>query len=154
MNHFHDGEKTIPDAEHGLYLHDRAPMQRAKKTQTLLKDSGITFPGNSNPKFPGGSPALNPTENLGSSPWINSTVFWNDLALRKHNGDLLLSCFAKLIILAIPIVMKFSRSTMTKVLKRALKLVQADKEFLKSLMGSMPRRMAAVRAAKGGYTKY
>ena len=47
-----------------VFLHDRAPCMSTLETQKLITDKGIDFFGNS--VWPGNSPNLNPTENLGA----------------------------------------------------------------------------------------
>ena len=59
-NTFGDDE-TVHGPGTALYLHDKAPMQRALATQTLLENEDIDFLGNGEcTEWPGNSPDLNP----------------------------------------------------------------------------------------------
>ena len=51
-------------AESVVFLHDKVPCMSALATQALLKESNIDFFANT--QWPGNSPDLNPTENLGA----------------------------------------------------------------------------------------
>ena len=68
-----DNVVSVPDV---CFLHDKAPCFKALATQQMLKDSQIDFFDNT--QWPGNSPDLNPTENLGA-------IFKDSVESRLHD---------------------------------------------------------------------
>ena len=84
-------------------------MHRALATHQMFKDLSIDFLGND--EWPGSSPDLNPTENLGP---IIMTKF--DEALRSSNAA------------------QYSQKNLMKVARKALRKLSTDTELFKSLI--------------------
>ena len=99
----------------------------ALATQALLKNSGIDFFGNS--EWPGHSPDLNPTENLGAI--IKERV--ERLMMERQTRSL---------------------DDMKQLFRRVIDDINNDTTLLQTLLRSMRRRLDAVVAAQGGPTKY
>ena len=123
-------EKTVVDPSIALYAHDKAPMQSALATQALFEEKNIDYLGND--EWSGGSPDLNPTENLGSIVMdrVDKAIF----ASRAEN--------------------KYGYDNFVKITQKILKEVAEDRSLLRKLMASMPARFQAVKDAKGGHTRY
>ena len=111
-----------------LFMHDNAPCHTATKVTTFLKKRHL-----STMKWPAQWPDLNPIENL-----------WTDFKERFH---------ARCVHLGLK---SFTRA---KVLEKCANILRElwrgqGMELITKLIESMPRRVAAVIAAKGGHTKY
>ena len=119
--------ENIVDADSLVFLHDRAPCMSALATQALLKNSGIDFFGNS--EWPGHSPDLNPTENLGAI--IKERV--ERLMIERQTRSL---------------------DDMKQLFRSVIDEINNDTTLLQTLLRSMRRRLDAVVAAQGGPTKY
>ena len=111
-----------------LFMHDNAPCHTAKKVQQYLKNQRVPIM-----KWPAQSPDLNPIENL-----------WVDFKERFHKAFLQSGLQVS------------TREDVTERCKELLKQVWRDQgaDLIMKLVESMPRRVAAVIAAKGDITKY
>ena len=119
---------TVATEDTYLFMHDNAPCHTAKKVTEFLKKRRVPTM-----KWPAQSPDLNPIENL-----------WVDLKERFHAR-----CAA----------IGLKPSTRPEVLEKFVTIVrqlwrEQGIELIMKLIESMPRRVAAVIAAKGGHTKY
>jgi DDE superfamily endonuclease len=105
-----------------LFMHDNAPHHTAKKVQQYLKNQRIPIM-----KWPAQSPDLNPIENL-----------WVDFKERCHKAFLQSGLQVS------------TREDVTECCKELLKQVWRDQgaDLIMKLVESMPRRVAAVIAAK------
>ena len=119
--------ENVVDPEAVVFLHDRAPCMSALSTQALLKNSGIDFFGNI--EWPGHSPDLNPTENMGAI--IKERV--ERLMMERETRDL---------------------ADMKRHFRRVIRDINNDTTLLQTLLKSMRRRLDAVVEAEGGPTKY
>lgn len=133
------GENVIPflnNSENVLvvgettFVHDRAPCMKANKTQAYLKSNGIQFWGND--IWPGNSPDLNPTENLGEI--VKDRV---EKLMHMESG-----------------IGRYSWETLSKNLNTVLNELEFDTELFESLLCSMPVRLEQVRKAEGGHTDF
>jgi len=105
------------------FLHDKAPAFKALATQDLMRQNGIDFFDNS--QWPGSSPDLNPTENLG--------------AILKERVEKKL---------------RAGHNNLARVLEDELTELSSDVPLFRALLASFPRRIQAVREAQGGHTDY
>jgi len=111
-----------------LFMHDNAPCHTATKVKKFLDKRRIPTM-----KWPAQSPDLNPIENL-----------WTDFKERFH---------ARCAYLGI------KPSTHSEVLEKCVDILrelwrEQGTELIMKLIESMPRRVAAVIAAREGHTKY
>lgn len=113
---------NVLDPEEVTFLHDKAPCFRANKTQSLLKASGIDFWGKD--VWPGNSPDLNPTENIGSI--IKDEV--EGLLLNESDH---------------------SHSTLLRVIETVLKDLEFKTPLFHDLLNSFPERVSAINKAEG-----
>ena len=111
-----------------LFMHDNAPCHKTRDITQLLEENNIPVM-----KWPAQSPDLNPIENV-----------WRDLKHRFHSRFLDLGTRPST---AAAAVAKYS--AMIEEL-----WMSVDRGLIQRLLESMPRRIAAVIAAKGGHTKY
>ena len=111
-----------------VVLHYRAPCMSDLETMKMPINKGIYFFGNS--VWPGNSPDLNLTENLG--------------AIVKQRVE--------------ESFLHFGRSSALQEMKEAFSVVidelSRDTKLLQSLLRLMRRRLDAVQTSGGGYTKY
>ena len=119
---------TVATKDTFLFMHDNAPCHKAAKVTKFLKKRRLPIM-----KWPAQSPDLNPIENL-----------WVDLKERFH---------ARCIDLGL------KPSTRPEVLEKYAGIIkdlwnEQGMELITKLIESMPRRVAAVIAARGGHTKY
>jgi hypothetical protein len=112
------------------FVHDRAPCMKATKTQQYLKEKKIDFWGND--LWPGNSPDLNPTENLGEI--VKNRV---EERMHKESGP-----------------GKYSEETLLTNLNEVLNELEFDEELFHNLLCSMPERFQQVRDADGGHTDF
>jgi len=111
-----------------LFMHDNAPCHTATKVKNFLKKRRLPTM-----KWPAQSPDLNPIENL-----------WTDFKERFHTRCAHLG---------------IKPSTRSEVLEKCADILrelwrEQGMELITKLIESMPRRIAAVIAARGGPTKY
>ena len=132
-------EKVIPflsDSENVLdptevvYLHDSAPCHKANATQQMLKDSEIDFFDRT--EWPGSSPDLNVTENIGSI----SMDRVESLMVNERDFD------------------RNSKLILMNHLQNVLVELENENELFESLLRSYPQRLRAVHEANGGHTRY
>ena len=111
-----------------LFMHDNAPCHTAKKIQQFLKLRCIPMM-----KWPAQSPDLNPIENL----WVDFKEHFHEAFV--YEG-----------------LRVSTREDITTRCKELLKQLWQDqgRDMIMKLVESMPRRVAAVIAAKGEITKY
>ena len=111
-----------------LFMHDNAPCHTAKKIQQFLKLRCIPMM-----KWPAQSPDLNPIENL----WVDFKEHFHEAFV--YEG-----------------LRVSTREDITTHCKELLKQLWQDqgRDMIMKLVESMPRRVAAVIAAKGEITKY
>jgi hypothetical protein len=119
---------TVATDDTFLFMHDNAPCHTAKKVEQFFKLRRIPIM-----KWPAQSPDLNPIENL-----------WVDFKEQFHKAFVLAGLHVS------------ARADVTKRVKELLKEVWANqgRDMIMKLVESMPRRVAAVIAAKGDITKY
>jgi hypothetical protein len=103
---------------------------KATKTQQYLKEKKIDFWGND--LWPGNSPDLNPTENLGEI--VKNRV---EERMHKESGP-----------------GKYSEETLLTNLNEVLNELEFDEELFHNLLCSMPERFQQVRDADGGHTDF
>ena len=127
---FLSNSENVLDPEEVVYLHDNAPCHKANATQQLLKDSDIDFFDRT--EWPGSSPDLNATENIGSI--LMDRV--ERLMINEHGAD------------------RNSQVILLEHLQNVLRELENKKELFENLLKSYPQRLRAVREANGGHTKY
>lgn len=127
---FLNEEENVIKVGETTFVHDRAPCMRANATQLLLEENRIKFWGNN--MWPGNSPDINPTENLGE---IVKHRVERLMHLEKGQG-------------------RYSRETLQKNLDIVLTELEFDEELFQDLLCSMPDRLRQVREANGGETDY
>ena len=123
-------DQNVIDVNQVTLVHDKAPCFKALATQQLLQDNAIDFFGNN--EWPGNSPDLNPCENVGAI--IKDRVETRMHKLRGPNP--------------------YSIATLRNALTEVLAAMEFDTQLFESLLRSYPRRLAAVRQARGGHTDY
>ena len=117
----------VVDPDSVVFLHDRAPCMSSLATQALLAENGVDFFGNS--QWPGHSPDLNPTENLGA---IIKERVERKMLLKKSDN----------------------LQDMKRIFKRVIDEINDDTTLLQTLLRSMRDRLNAVVANNGGATRY
>ena len=119
---------VVTDQNTFLFMHDNAPCHKTQEVTDLLAENNIPVM-----KWPAQSPDLNPIENL-----------WRELKSLFHQKfrDLRAS----------PSASKASFETYSELIQECWNEVGAG--FIQALMESMPKRCAAVIAAKGGHSSY
>lgn len=127
---FLQDDDNVLDVSDVLLLHDKAPGWTANSTQDLLRRSPIDFLSKS--EYPGNSPDLNPTEDLGAI--LKNRV--EDLMLKERG------------------VNRYSRQTLMQNLQIVLQDLESDSELFENLLLSYTDRLSAVRSANGGQTSY
>ena len=133
INHvlpFLKNPNNVIDVKQTTFLHDRSPCMKALETQKWFKDNELDFFGNS--EWPGSSPDLNVTENLGA-------------ILKTRVDEVLIS---------LPEDERSRGVTVNRVLEAELSKMENDTELFYSLLSSYPDRMAAVKDANGWHTNY
>jgi hypothetical protein len=127
---FLNDEDNVPVVGETTFVHDKAPCMRANATQELLRNAGIDFWGND--MWPGNSPDLNPTENIGE-------IIKDRVEARMHQevGE-----------------GRYSEATLRANIDVILRELENDTDLFASLLDSMPDRFEAVRIARGGHTDY
>lgn len=112
------------------FVHDRAPCMKANSTQKYLEDNHIEFWGNN--LWPGNSPDLNPTENLGEI--LKDKV---EALMHQEAGP-----------------GRYSQENLRKNLNSALLDLEYDENLFQNLLCSMPERLRQVRDSHGGETDF
>lgn len=112
------------------FVHDRAPCMKANATQQYLKSKEMKFWGND--MWPGNSPDLNPTENLGEI--VKDRV---EKLMHQESGP-----------------GRYSHETLLKNLNTVLSDLEFDEKLFQDMLCSMPDRLRQVREAEGGHTDY
>ena len=121
---------NVLDTNEVIFLHDKAPCMQANVTQHLLEDENAKFWGNS--IWPGNSPDMNPTENIGAI--IKDKVeelMANEDRRNRYNYD----------------VLKTN-------LESTLEDLEADTDLLVDLLCSMKIRFDALKTVEGGHTNF
>jgi transposase len=118
---------NVLDPKEVCFLHDKAPCFKALATQAILRESGLDFFSSS--EWPGNSPDLNATENLG--------------AILKERVETQL--------LREP---QPSRERLTAVITTVLTGLKEETALFERLLRSYPSRIKAVVEAGGGHTEY
>ena len=109
-------------------LHDMAGCMRTQATHQLLDDKGIDFfRYNGYGRWPGGSPDLNPAENLGAI-----VIDRVEGKMDNYDGDT-----------------KNAASNLTKLLEEVLTDIRKDTELLQNLLKSFHRRLSLVKESGG-----
>ena len=109
------------------YLHDMASCMKAHLTHKMLDDEGVHFfRGYGRGRWPGKSPDLNPTENLGAIVKNRAEEI-----LMNIEGD------------------RNSRGVLIQALETALRSVENDTELFEKLLKSFRHRLDLVKAADG-----
>ena len=111
-----------------VFMQDNAPCHRDHRVFKFLEERGIPIMG-----WPPQSPDLNPLENV-----------WPDLKHRFHKRFVELG--------RCPSISSDAIAQYSKIIQESW--AEVDARFLRGLIESMPERVAAVIAAKGGSTKY
>ena len=127
---FLNDENNVVSVGETTFVHDRAPCMKANATQLLLREQGLKFWGNE--MWPGNSPDLNPTENLGE---IVKDRVERLMLLEQGRG-------------------RYSKETLRRNLDSVLAELEFDQELFENLLCSMPRRFQQVRNSNGGETEY
>ena len=127
---FLKNENNVLSVDEVTFLQDKAPCFKAIATQQLLKSNNIDFFDNS--QWPGSSPDLNATENLGA-------------ILKKHVEDR---------ILKIPSMERNSVETLKTIISEELIKIKEEPEIFANLLKSYTARLDAVRKNHGGHTDY
>jgi hypothetical protein len=127
---FLNDEDNVISVGETIFVHDRAPCMKANATQQLLRDQKMKFWGND--MWPGNSPDLNPTENVGE---IVKDRVERLMHLEEGRG-------------------RYSKDTLRKNLDIVLSELEFDQNLFQGLLCSMPERFQQVRAASGGETDY
>mgnify|MGYP006362238671 FL=1 len=107
-----------------------APVMKDNKTRAYLKSNGVQVWGNE--IWPGNSPDLNPTENLGEI--VKDRI---EKLMHLESG-----------------IGRYSHDTLLKNLKILLSELEFDNELFESLLCSMPERLRQVCEADGGNTNF
>lgn len=132
-------EKVIPflsDARNVLdpaevtYLHDSAPCHKANATQHLLRNCSFDFFDRT--EWPGNSPDLNVTENVGSI--LKDRV--ESLIINERGSG------------------RYSQQVLFRNLETVLHELEDDTDLFQTLLRTYPDRLRAIRQANGGHTKY
>ena len=118
---FLKNENNVLSVDEVTFLHDKAPCFKAIATQQLLKSNNIDFFDNS--QWPGSSPDLNATENLGA-------------ILKKRVEDR---------ILKIPSMERNSVETLKTIISEELIKIKEEPEIFANLLKSYPASLDAVR---------
>ena len=122
--------RNVIDPDEVTFLHDKAPCMKAIATQQLLRANFVDFFDNS--QWPGSSPDLNVAEN------INAIMKnWTEQALE-----------------AFKVNERSKPAILRQTLNTVLNDMSDDTELFETLLKSYPRRLAAVKAAKGYHTIY
>ena len=123
-------KNNVLDVKETTFLHDKAPCFKAIATQQLLQSNGIDFFNNS--QWPGSSPDLNVTENLGAI--LKDKVDASLAAYEDSEGS--------------------KKSVLLTVIKSELRKMAKDLDLFESLLRSYPARLEEVKKANGLATKY
>ncbi|CAF0805619.1 unnamed protein product [Rotaria sordida] len=121
---------NVLDTNEVIFLHDKAPCMKANVTQHLLEDENAKFWGNS--IWPGDSPNMNPTENIGAI--IKDKVeelMANEDRRNRYNYD----------------VLKIN-------LESTLEDFEDDTDLFVDLLCSMKKRFDALKAIEGSHTNF
>lgn len=120
------------DWEWHTVLHDGASGWRAEATQELLEELEIdAIPGSGSCRWPGNSPDLNPTENLGS---ILKDKVAEQLDNLKEN--------------------RYSEASLKKIVRKTLARMAKNTDLLERLIDSFDDRMHEVIEKNGGKIDY
>ena len=122
--------RNIIDPDEVTFLHDKAPCMKAIATQQLLRANSVDFFDNS--QWPGSCPDLNVAENIG--------------AIMKDRTEEALEAFE--------VNERSKPAILRQTLNTVLNDMSDDTELFVTLLKSYPRRLAAVKAAKGYHTIY
>ena len=122
--------KNVLDVKETTFLHDKAPCMKAIATQQMLRSNKVDFFDNS--QWPGLSPDLNVTENLG--------------AILKDRVEASLSDYTD--------TERLSADVLLQTIEKELKDMAKDTELFETLLRSYPSRLEEVRKENGYATKY
>jgi len=122
------GTIRVADENTLLFMHDNATCHTAKEVTDLLHDYAIPVM-----QWPARSPDLNPIENL-----------WRELKVRFYQKWQSLR--------ASPSASQTSFEKYSEMIQKCWQ--EINWRYVQSLIESMPRRCAAVIAARGGHIKY
>ena len=127
---FLKNRENVLDVAETTFLHDKAPCMKALATQQLLQSNNVDFFDNS--QWPGSSPDLNITENLGSI--LKERV---DDALTKYSET-----------------ERLKESVLLETIENKLSEMAEETDFFERLLISYPKHLKAVKKAGGGATEY
>lgn len=122
-------EENVVDPSQVTFLHDKAPCFKASATQQLLRSEGIDFFDAT--QWPGNSPDLNPCENIGA-------IIKDKVEAKLHRMTA-----------GLPI-----RRQLDNALHAVLREMEYERDLFEKLLRSVPDRLAAVKAARGGHTDF
>ena len=121
---------NVLDTDEVIFLQNKAPCMKANGKQHLLEDEGIKFWGNS--IWPDNSPDMNPAENIGAI--IKDKV--EELMASEDRQN------------------RYSCDVLKTNIESALREVEDDTDLFIDLLCSMRKRFDALKAARGGHTKF
>jgi hypothetical protein len=126
-----ENSNTIQVATMGVYTfqQDNAPIHNSKATQAFFRQYNLSVM-----KWPANSPDLNPIEHLWPALKSGFHKEWEALGAKRPSRS------------------EGAIATYIELLKQVWKEKLSD--IPRRVVDSMPRRVAAVIAAKGGHTKY